>query len=490
VRRDLGSLTGREHDLVIVGGGIYGAAAAWDAAERGLAVALVEAADFGSGASWNSLKTIHGGLRYLQTADLPRMRQSIRERSTLLRIAPRLVRPLPFLVPTYGHGTTGREAFAVALWTNEVVSAGRNRGLPREQRIPAGRLLSPPEALAIVPGLETRGLSGAAVWTDAQVTSSERLLLGFLHAAATAGAAVANYVEAVSFRREPAGAGRVTGVVARDAVTGDTLEVRGRMVLNAAGPGADRLLARAGFAAPPRPLLRAWNLVVARPLVRSHAVGARSGGRYLFLVPWEGRAIVGTAYAPVADPPDNARPRPAEARAFLDEAARAYPWAGLAPADVTLVHHGFVPATSDGGGLSSRPRLHDHEAEDGVAGLATVQGVKFTTARLEAERAVDLVVRRLGRAAGPCRTSTTSLPAAKPLEGALEDRVRDAVREEMALTLADAVLRRLDLGTGGPPAGEDLDRVAAVMAAERGWDAARTGAERAALAKAYEPRLE
>src|SRR5262249_20050371 len=178
-----------------------------------------------------------------------------------------------------------------------------------------------------------------------------------------------------------------------------------------------------------------------------------------------------------------------EARAFLDEAGRAYPWAALTPADVTLVHQGLVPATGRGG-LSTRPRLHDHESEDGVPGLVTVQGVKFTTARLEGERAVDLVVRRRARPAAPCRTATTPLSMAQPLEGPLEDRVRRAVREEMALTLADAVLRRLDLGTGGPAAPEDLDRVAAAMAAEGGWDAARTAAERAALAKAYEPRLE
>jgi len=104
MKRDLGALTGREHDLAIVGGGIHGAAAAWDAAQRGLRVALLEARDFGSGASWNSLKTIHGGLRHLQRADLASLRDSARERSALLRIAPRLVRPLPCLVPTYGHG--------------------------------------------------------------------------------------------------------------------------------------------------------------------------------------------------------------------------------------------------------------------------------------------------------------------------------------------------------------------------------------------------
>jgi glycerol-3-phosphate dehydrogenase len=237
-------------------------------------------------------------------------------------------------------------------------------------------------------------------------------------------------------------------------------------------------------------MLRASNLVLCRPLVESHAVGALSGGRYLFLVPWGGRAILGTAYAPVRDSSESPRPGEGEVRAFLDEAGRAYPWAELRPSDVTLVHGGLVPGAGRGLRLRTRARFVDHEAEDGLAGLVTVQGVKYTTARLEAERAIDLVVRRLGRTAPPCRTAATPLSEARPLEGALESRTRHAVRGEMALTLSDAVLRRLDLGTAGPPAPDALDAVAGAMAAELGWSPERLASERGALAKAYEPRLE
>jgi len=141
VRRDLGALAAREHDLLIVGGGIHGAAAAWDAAQRGLAVALVEAHDFGSGVSWNSLKTIHGGIRHVQRADLLGLRESVRERRALLRIAPEIVKPLPFLIPTYGHGLKGREALAAALLLNDVVGYDRNQGLQAPGRIPPGRAL-------------------------------------------------------------------------------------------------------------------------------------------------------------------------------------------------------------------------------------------------------------------------------------------------------------------------------------------------------------
>ncbi len=215
VKRDLGALAEREHDVVIVGGGIHGVAAAWDAASRGLRVALVEAEDFGSGTSWNSLKTIHGGLRYLQTLDLKRMRESIRERRTLLRIAPALVRPLPFVVPTYGHGPKGREALGLGLWLNDVVSSDRNRGLPAERQIPHGRLLSRREVLDLFPGVPEDGLNGGASWTDAQVESSERLTIGFARAAADAGAVLCNHLAAVAFLRRGAA---VTGIRGRDSL--------------------------------------------------------------------------------------------------------------------------------------------------------------------------------------------------------------------------------------------------------------------------------
>ncbi len=475
MKRDLGALASREWDVAVVGGGIYGAAVAWDAAQRGLAVVLVEREDFGAGASWNSLKTIHGGMRYLQKLDLGRLRQSARERATLLAIAPEIVRPLPFVVPTYGHGTTGREALALGLLLNDWLTRGRNRGLPPDHRIPGARTVSAAEALRLLPGLERHGLTGAALWHDAQAASTERLTLGFLHAAAGAGALAANHAEAVALLRA---SGRVAGVAVRDALGGGTLEVRARMVVNAAGPWADEVLARGGVPRPAAPLLRARNLVLRRPPAVPFAVGAKTGGRFLFLVPWEGRTIVGTSYEPAEAPPS-------DPLAFLDEAARAFPWAGIGRADVAVVHEGLVPGRGGASGLSTRPRLHDHEAEDDLPGLVSLQGVKYTTARAVAERAVDLVVRRLGRASPPCRTAVTPLAKARRLEGPLEAAARLAVRDEMAVTLADAVLRRLDLGTAGPPPPPELDTVARVMAAELGWDAARERAERAALARFY-----
>ncbi|HSD66915.1 MAG TPA: FAD-dependent oxidoreductase, partial [Vicinamibacteria bacterium] len=363
MKRDLAALASREWDVAVVGAGIYGAAVAWDAAQRGLAVALVEREDFGAGASWNSLKTIHGGMRYLQRLDLARLRQSARERATLLAIAPGIVRPLSFVVPTYGHGTTGREALALGLLLNDWLTRGRNRGLPPDRCIPDARTVSAAEALRLVPGLDRKGLTGAALWHDAQARSTERLTLAFLHAAVGAGALAANHAEAVALLRA---SGRVAGVAVRDAARDRTLEVRARIVVNAAGPWADELLAREGLRRPPAPLLRARNLVLRRAPAVPFAVGARAGGRFLFLVPWEGRTIVGTSYEP-------AEAAPSDPLAFLDEAAAAFPWAGIGREDVAVVHEGLVPGHGGAWGLSTRPRLHDHETEDRLAGLVTLQ---------------------------------------------------------------------------------------------------------------------
>jgi len=474
MRRDFAALSAAEFDVAVVGGGICGAAAAWDAAQRGLRVALVERADFGGATSWNSLKTIHGGVRHLQAAAFGKVRESARERRTLLTIAPALVRPLPVVVPAYGHGPVGREALAVAMRLYDWLTPDPTDGWPEGARTQASRTVSAAEARRVLPGLDSRGLTGAALWSDAQAWSTERLTLGFVHAAADAGALPVNYADAVELLRAD---GRVAGVAVRDVTAERTVEVRARMVLNAAGPWVDELLGRGGPPGKGAPLLRARNLVLDLPPPVPFGVGARSGGRFLFLVPWRDRTLVGTSYEPASGPPSD----PLE---FQAEAARAFPWAAVASAAICLVHEGLVPGRGPSD-LASDPRLHDHEVEDGLGGLVTMQGVKYTTARALAERAIDVVARRLGREPRASRTASTPLARVRPLEGDLATRTRAAVRDEMALGLGDAVLRRLDLGTAGRPAPEDLDAVCRVLREELGWDEAREESERAELVRRY-----
>jgi glycerol-3-phosphate dehydrogenase len=557
VKRRTDVLANNVYDLLVIGGGVVGAAVAWDAALRGFTVALAEKGDFGARTSANSLRVVHGGLRYLQELDVARVRQSVRERRALMRIAPHLVRPLPCLLPAYRRpGPRHRAPLAAALRLNDLLSWDRNRGLSDPaQRLPAGRLISRAECLRLLPGVREKGLTGAALWHDAHMANPERLTLSFLISAARAGADVFNHMEFLGFLRE---GDRVTGARLRDASARRTLFARAKVTVNAAGPWAARAL-EGLHGVPPRriPLTRAMNLLLRRPLARRFAAGVyRPGGQVLFLVPWKGATLAGTWHTPCGGGPEDERPTEAEIGGFLAELNRAYPGAQLSRADVGAVFGGLLPGeTAEGGDvrLRAQPLIVDHRAEDGVNGLLTAVGVKYTTARLAAERAVDEAVRKMGRPHAPCRTHDTplaggyidrledyvdaqtalnpGLPAGTVDRlvrtygceyravlrgsdgrflpggaGVLEAEVEHAVREEMALTLADAVLRRTELAATGHPGAACLESCAGLMAAALGWDgdrrrreledceaqlAARLGADRpglsAAAAAAWRP---
>jgi glycerol-3-phosphate dehydrogenase len=469
MKRDLDALTSRSFDLLVVGGGIVGAAAAWDAAQRGLAVALVESGDFGSGTSWNSLKTIHGGLRQLQRFDLSGLRESVRERRALMKIAPSLMRPLGFVVPGRGHGLRGREAFAVAAALYSLLSADRNQGVPDTLRLKPARLLSAAELRGRAGGALAGEVSGGLFWEDVQVQRPERLLLSFVEAATRHGAVATNYVEVEALRRE---GGKVTGADLRDVESGRALTVRAGAVLAAVGSRLDTLLEASGLPPTRRPWLLAVNVVLAPAPPAELAVAGESSGRNLFLVPWRGRTMLGTDYAPVTADVEG------RVAALLSDGAAAFPAVSLRREDVTLVHRGFVPGAH--GGALGGDEIREH-----APGLLSAVAGKYTTARALAERAVDRVERALGRPHVAGRTSEVPLPVASDEGLALEDRVRRAVREEMARRLEDVVRRRTDLGTAGRPPEDVLDAVARVMAAERGGDAAAAAAERQALVRGY-----
>lgn len=512
MKRDLANLTGRRCDVAIIGGGIYGAAIAWEAALRGLSVALIDKGDFGGGASANSLKTIHGGLRYLQTADFRRMRHSIRERTALLRIAPHLVHVLPVLVPTYGHGRMGREALSAAIRLNDALSFDRNRGLDDSRHIPAAHMISKAETLELAPGIAPHGLTGGCVFYDAQAYNTERLTLAFLKSAENIGAALANYVEATGFI---CAAGRVIGVRAKDRITGEPLDIRADRVINAAGAWTSAINGWLNHAAAPPKLAKAINLVT-RPLFKTHAVGVSGGGRLYFVSPWRGCSLIGTDYHLYVGDPSEMRVTERDIEALLRGINRALPAARLTRADVTLAHYGLLPIDGVTGRgeirLSKHPRVTEH-----AMGVISVEGVKYTTARGVAQQTVDLVFKSLGRSAPPSVSAVTplyggalgsfnafaqdqmddnphqlspttirrlimnygseyrrvlsyyeggDLPEALAL---LRAEIRHAARREMALTLADAVLRRTELGSAAPPGESYLWFAARVMGAELGW---------------------
>ncbi len=546
MKRNLEGLAGTPHDLAIVGGGVYGACAAWEAVRRGLRVCLLERGDFGHATSANSLRVVHGGLRYVQHGDLKRMRDSIRERRTLLDLAPHLVSPLPFAIPVYGHGLRGKAAHAVALAIADLMGLGLNASDDPRRRIRRSRVLSRSEFLRLCPGLPEAGVTGGALWHDGQVRSTERLLVAFLESASRAGARLANHAEVVAFLREGR---RVTGVVARDRQTGREVEIPARLVLNAAGPWADavlrpleddpsgrRFLPSKGLNLLTRQILPDRALGIAGPArFRDRDAWVDKGSRLFFIVPWRGYSLIGTRHLPFDGAPDEFRVTAADVRLFLGEINAAYPRAALTEQDVLAVYAGMLPRSpgSPAEGeveLLKRSRVIDHEREQGVPGLVTLVGTKWTTARAVAERAVELVAARLEgraravaapaprlaggdvhpfdewmamkRATRPAAVSEASMlhvltsygsgyadvlrllreePAlAQPLrEGSpvIGAEVVHAARNEMACHLDDVVLRRTELALGGHPGDAALETCAALAARELGWDAARTARE-------------
>jgi glycerol-3-phosphate dehydrogenase len=481
VIRDLARLAEREFDVLVVGGGIYGLTIAYDAAQRGLSVALLDRGDFGAATSFNHLKTIHGGLRYLQTADFRRMRESIRERRAFARIAPRWIAPQAFAMPTGASLTRNPIAMRAALALDALVGRDRNEGVDPARRLPAGRVIAGAECRELFDGA-IRSVPSAAVWYDYQTVSGDRLTLAFALGAAAHGAQIANYAEAVSPLRL---GGRLAGVQARDALTGQTFDVRARMLVNAAGPWATTVLAGTGMR-PRWPLLKAMNLVTSRPARTAAVVGATRAGRALVMLPWQGRTLVGTSESPDERQPDDQSARREEVNAFLTDINETFPALGLRPDEVTLVHRGIVPAAAANGRMSLLAHSRIIEDGGGTPELISIVGVKYTTARAVAERAVDLVLRKLDRKSVECRTAETVLPGAGLHDRDHDDPVAHAMREEMAQTLCDVVIRRTGLGAQGYPGDQIVADIANRMQVATGWSDERKRRECECLKAFYE----
>ncbi len=512
-----------------------------DAALRGLTVSLVEQGDFGNAASSNHHKIIHGGFRYLQHADFSRMRESIKERNILMRMAPHLVHPLPCVIPTYGHRLKEKLMFAVALKLNDLISFDRNRKLREDQKIPAGRILSTAQCLQLCPNIDQRGLSGGALFFDAQVDNPDRLNLSVLFSAAAAGADFANYVEMTEFLRDGSA---VSGIRVRDTLSGAEFAIRARVVVNCTGPRPEQVLHLLGRPPSeiPTKLLKAIVLVT-RPVVGNTAVGIRStspytdrdavvqkGYRFFFITPWRHKSLVGTFETPYKADRDGRDVSENEITDFLRQINDAFSGARLQREDVVGVLSGLVPAADAAEQNSHAQRqnhwtIRDHGAEDGIPGLLSVVGVKYTTARGIAERTVNLVLTKLGRKFIRSRTAETPVAGAvingwdEFADRAAKERTRristetlrhllqcygseyrnilrycdedsrwsrsissDAptiraevlhgIRSEMARKLSDIIFRRTELGTAGHPGDACLHASAEIMRAELNWNKA------------------
>ena len=519
-RAPLEALSSRVFDLLIIGGGIIGCGVARDAALRGLSVALVERSDFGSGTTSRSTRLIHGGLRYLELFDFELVRADMREREILLRTAPHLVKPLSFLVPIYRFRLYNRLRLRAGMLLYDLLSYDKS--------LPPHRLLSREATLEAEPALDPDGLQGASHYYDAQVAFPERLALENVLEAAALGAAARSHCQAEHFLVE---AGRVRGAAVRDTLTGQSVEIRARLTINATGPWLDRQLADLGQGW--SSLLRTTRgaHIVTRQ-ISQHAVVlfARSDRRLFFVVPWFGLSLIGTTDIDDDEAPERARASGEEVAYLLEAAQRAFPglrairplygMAGIR----ALVRQEGVRA----GQVSRKHAIREHVRSGGPAGLISVVGGKITAYRQIAAETVDVAARALGRRKAACSTGRRPLPGAKlgnaesvadaligsyP-QGALDDSQRAslaerygsraldvltlveqnsslgrrlcrgspfilaevvyAARAEAAVTLSDVLLRRVPIGLTACQGLDCAETAAAWLRSELGWSEAQT----------------
>lgn len=438
-------------DLIIIGGGIHGVMLSLEASARGLRPLLVEKADFGHATSFNSLRILHGGLRYLQSMDLLRFRESVHERRWFMQCFPELVAPLSCLMPLYGTGLHRTGVLAIALKLNDILSVRRNEAVRNDIQLPNGRIVTAAETARMFPQVDADCLQGGAVWYDACMPHSQRVLMEALRWGCALGGVALNYVEATKLL---VSGGRVAGIAATDHETGESFEFRAGIVINAAGPWCAVVAERFSAALPGELAYSlAWNVLFEREALSPHALAVtarRPGAQTLFLCPWNGRLWAGTAHLPPAPARGKPVPEQADLDGFIAEINAAVPGLGLHAREIRRVFSGFLPAQHGAkNSLAVRETIVDHARCGGPKGLYSVAGIKFTTSRRVAARTLQLAVpgSRGSLAAGSWESRPLhGLDAAvDPAVAGWADNLHAVIDEESVRHLDDLVLRRTAL---------------------------------------------
>jgi glycerol-3-phosphate dehydrogenase len=512
----------KDFDLVVIGAGINGAGIARDAALRGLKVLLLDKGDIGGGTSSWSTRLIHGGLRYLEHGELRLVRESLRERATLMHIAPHLVRPLPVLVPIYKNSRRGPWIIRAGMFAYDLLSSGKI--LPRH------RMLSRVETLEEARGVEPEGLVGAAIYYDAQVEFAERLVLENAISAVEHGAEVVTYARVNEFGIEE---GMVRRIDFTNELTGAHQSVAGKIIINAAGPWVDQLLEKTGTSAP-RMIggTKGSHIIVApfagAPLTAIY-VEANADERPFFIIPWNGNYLIGTTDIRYRGDLDDVEIGVEEVDYLVSETNRVIPTASLDRSKILYTYSGVRPLPfTDDKDEESITRRHFIRQHRRPGNLLSIIGGKLTTYRSLAEETVDIVFRKLGQTAPKCTTDQQLLPGANTSDldefgqdfkqhrglpeaisnrllriygvraaGVLKLTAADALlvevfddetqaiaaevvyafRNEMAQTLADCLMRRTMVGLNSARGLEAVEPAARVAQEYLGWSEDRVSKE-------------
>jgi len=518
-----------EYDVIIIGGGIVGACIARDASMRGLNVALVERKDFASATSGASSKLIHGGLRYLMNLEIGLVRESLKERRIWAQIAPHLVNSLPFILPiSNSKKFRERLIYSLGLKAYDWLSYDRNRSSDPDKFIPSHKRVGRDEILSIEPKLEPMEFKDALLFHDYQMYSPERLAWACIKQAIINGATALNYVEVTGFLRDK---NRITGVKIISREDGRENQIKGKIIVNATGPWADRLISLATEKEPERKIIRSKGIhILTKPITQKYAIAMPGKGTHFFVLPWQGYSLLGTTDTIYYGDPDDVHVNEKELVEFLSIINRGIPGAKLRRGDVLFFYAGLRPIVEkdpqeseeefNSYNASRSAEVFDHE-KDGCLGLITAVGGKWTTSRHLAERVVNKVFEKLGATPPPCKTDQTPVIGAdfELFSDFLEEAKRNysdfppeiiehlahnygtemskvidlartdpqlaeplsdkrleigaqivyAMREEMGRHLNDVLFRRTNLGNLGDPGETVLRKITDLMSHELAW---------------------
>jgi glycerol-3-phosphate dehydrogenase len=435
-------------DAAVIGGGVYGILLALEGASRQQRVLLIERDDFGGGASFNHLRTIHGGLRYLQSLDVRRAITSNRQRLWWLRNFPDLVHPISCLMPLYNQGMRRPAAFRAAF------RAARMLGLDRDGNGKSGefKVISSDEVRARLPYCRADGLDRGALWQDALMPSPHRVLAELLHWAESAGATVRNRMELL---KATAGANGTWRLRIRNHRTGENAEVAARRIINATASASNEVVRR--FVARPKGVVLVptigWGLLFDRPPVSECSVAVTPPGhsaRTYFVHPYNGRVLAGTGHAGITDDSELRSGVPeSKLQETLADLNKAMPGIALGREQLNHVFHGVLPGLRRGSdALLPRPQIIDHGKRDGAPGAFTVIGVKFTEAPFVAR---TFWTRLLGfpPAELPRRPSPINVPSIEQARTMSDEQLATVLRRiaevEWDASASDLAWRRTDL---------------------------------------------
>ena len=387
-KENLERMRDQSFDLIVIGGGVTGAAIARDAVTRGFKVALVEKGDFASGTSSRSSKMVHGGLRYLRHMKFSLVYGALRERWILKRNAPRLVKGLTFLIPVYKDAKTGKRMLSMGLWLYDILALFRT---PKFHG-----WLSAEKALEVEPTLRRDLLAGAGLYADC-ATDDARLTLALIKDAWSRGAPVASYTEVVGFEKEHE---EIVGVKAVDLLSGTQLHVKAKVVVNATGPWSDALRKLDDPSAEPRLRpAKGIHIIVPRERLGNReaiVIESRKDGRNMFVIPWGNLSLVGTTDTDYHGDLDNVGASKEDIEYLLNALDQSYPESHITRDDIISLYASVRPLAAELG-VSEDAVSRDQLIFESSSGLVSIIGGKLTTHRSMAKALVDQVSSKLAR---------------------------------------------------------------------------------------------